>query len=507
MTDLAKYVVSLEAETRKYRKGLDAANKKLTKFNRQQSRSLKNIEARFASFGRSAASSFTFLAGAGLTAALKNTARQAQELDNLSIRLGVNARALQAWQLIAERFNVTQQSLNTGIQRLTRRAAEAAEGVGEARGALRELGINARSFTRIGLDEQIFTLAEAFSKVDNEADQVRLAFKLFDTEGVGFLQFLKEGQGGLRGLRNELDGQLWSDTERAKLAELNKDLIRLEQALKLGVGGALATVAANTAEFFKSLQDGLVTITRRLQALAGNQVAADKLLRDQGLGTRTFGRPTPEPEPITIDRGQGGPAPDTEKRRFNAVAIDQSIARFKAFEEEVETARRKRQAGANFAIEQAIELGSKLSEAAAEAEENFNTLFLQNLVQAAEGGFKGVLQAWGRTLQQMAAKALSSALFRLLGFGNPDGGFLGIGKLLNFGGGGTVPGPIGAPRLAVVHGGEVISQPGGGGTPVNVTQNITVNGASRGEMLVAAKAIEENTRAVVFDELHRVGVV
>ena len=57
--------------------------------------------------------------------------------------------------------------------------------------------------------------------------------------------------------------------------------------------------------------------------------------------------------------------------------------------------------------------------------------------------------------------------------GDGSTGFL--SGLLNFDRGGTVPGPEGAPRLAVVHGGEVVTTPAqrrqGG---VNVTQNISV---------------------------------
>ena len=68
---------------------------------------------------------------------------------------------------------------------------------------------------------------------------------------------------------------------------------------------------------------------------------------------------------------------------------------------------------------------------AEKAKQTFTTLFTDNLVQAADSGFKGVLDSWVRTLQQMAARALASKVFDLLGFGGQGGGFLGIGNLIS----------------------------------------------------------------------------
>jgi len=46
--------------------------------------------------------------------------------------------------------------------------------------------------------------------------------------------------------------------------------------------------------------------------------------------------------------------------------------------------------------------------------------------------------------------------------------------LPSYGGGGMVPGPIGAPQLAIVHGGEVVSQPSRGGRQSSGVLNITM---------------------------------
>ena len=83
------------------------------------------------------------------------------------------------------------------LQRFTRRAAEAAKGTGEAKDALLELGLNARQLIKMPLEEQMQELAGAFEQVETDADKVRLAMKLFDSEGVALVNTLGVGRAAL----------------------------------------------------------------------------------------------------------------------------------------------------------------------------------------------------------------------------------------------------------------------------------------------------------------------
>ena len=68
-----------------------------------------------------------------------------------------------------------------------------------------------------------------------------------------------------------------------------------------------------------------------------------------------------------------------------------------------------------------------------------------------------------------------------------------------FASGGIVPGPIGQPQLAVVHGGENIQTPeqqqsgNGGGIQIG---NITINANSRAEGEAAANGFNDRLRAM-----------
>lgn len=100
--------------------------------------------------------------------------------------------------------------------------------------------------------------------------------------------------------------------------------------------------------------------------------------------------------------------------------------------------------------------------AAGEAFKNFGTEMLTMLAQMIS--------------KTIVLGAVQAALTPLTG-----GASGGLGALFGFQFGGKVPGPEGEPKMAVVHGGETISNPtgkgGGSGDRPNVTMNVNVGGA------------------------------
>lgn len=91
------------------------------------------------------------------------------------------------------------------------------------------------------------------------------------------------------------------------------------------------------------------------------------------------------------------------------------------------------------------------------------------IIQAVIGFFEHLVKKVTGLIGQIADKAgsIGGKILDPLGIGGK------IGGLLGFADGGVVPGPIGAPRLAVVHGGEEIRNPAqraqGGGDTIHLT--------------------------------------
>lgn len=129
--------------------------------------------------------------------------KSADEINKLSDRLGLSTEALSEYQQVTALTGVTFREFTQGIQRQGRRISEAAKGTGAARDALRELGLEASTLNQLELDQQFEILADALNNVTNETDRVRLAQKLWDSEGVKLLQTIKGGATQIRAYREE----------------------------------------------------------------------------------------------------------------------------------------------------------------------------------------------------------------------------------------------------------------------------------------------------------------
>ncbi|MEM8493217.1 MAG: hypothetical protein AAF756_20560 [Pseudomonadota bacterium] len=196
MTDLAKLVVKLEAQTAQYQRQLERAQKQNQTFGEKAKRHFGSAKAAYLGFAGAVAGAFATVA---------NGIERQADLFDLSTRLGATTRGLSQLQYAAQQSGVSVQTLNMGLQRMVRRVAEAANGTGEARGALEELNIEATALNQLRPEEQFRVLADAIMKVENPADRVRLAMKLFDSEGVSLIQTMQGGSAALQAFAEESD--------------------------------------------------------------------------------------------------------------------------------------------------------------------------------------------------------------------------------------------------------------------------------------------------------------
>ena len=162
-------------------------------------------------------------------------AENANELDKFQKtmqKLGVSSEGLGGLQLAASLTGVSVETMNMALQRMTRRVAEAAKGTGEAKNALKELGIDARELVQLPLEVQFQQISLAMEKVGTRADKVRLAMKLFDSEGVALVNTLDLGEKGLKRLAAEsvVLGTSVSGDNLKKVTAMNDELKYLSAA-------------------------------------------------------------------------------------------------------------------------------------------------------------------------------------------------------------------------------------------------------------------------------------
>ena len=195
-------------------------------------------------------------------------------------KLGLGVVELQRLQYAAKLAGIPIRTFDMAFQRFTRRTAEAAAGTGEARGALKFLGIELRNTegrlrpAGILLEE----VAEAMASIEDPALRVRVAFKLFDSEGVSMVNMLLDGSKAIRDAGDEAERLGIITEEDARASEKFTDaLARVQQAamgLRNEIGGELIP---RITEMIGKLTEWLVDLKPEIleqMAQAGRDLAA-----------------------------------------------------------------------------------------------------------------------------------------------------------------------------------------------------------------------------------------
>lgn len=293
----------------------------------QTQKALRGIQA---AFGKLSKVFFNFktaligaVGGAGLGLLINNSLKATDALAKTAGKIGTTTEALSALQYAGQLTGVEVNTMNMALQRFTRRTAEAAVGTGEAKGALRELRLDARELTKLPLDEQMLTLADAFEAAKTRGvNPLKIAFKLFDSEGAALVNTLALGRGGLSDLLGEARrlGVVMSAGAAKGVEDANDALFRM-QSLFSGVVkqtvAALAPAISALADlmtekvlgsfdetnqgvqtFAKSLAenvvDGIIATVKAFQSLTNGLITtANELIKTKDALTAFF---TPDEE-------------------------------------------------------------------------------------------------------------------------------------------------------------------------------------------------------------------
>ena len=201
------------------------------------------------------------VAGAGGFAYMVKSSIEATDaLAKTASKIGTTTEALSALRYAANLSGVETNTLDMAMQRFTRRLSEAVKGTGEAKGALQELGLNARDLARLPLDERMAVLADAFGEVSSETDKLRLAFKLFDSEGVALVNMLNNGSDGLQAMFDDAEALgLIMRSNAAKGVEAASDSLYRMGRVAIGVRDSFV---AGIAPAIKLVSDQLVIMAQ-----------------------------------------------------------------------------------------------------------------------------------------------------------------------------------------------------------------------------------------------------
>jgi hypothetical protein len=187
---------------------------------------------------------------AGFGALISSSLRAGDSLAKTASKIGVTTEALSGLRYAAELTGVSSETMDMALQRFTRRASEAALGTGEAVNALKELNLDAESLVKLPLDQQMGMVADAMASVGTQSDRVRLAMKLFDSEGVALVNTLAGGSVALETMAEEAEelGITLDSVDAKAIEDANDAFTRAKTAI-------MGLVQAMTVELAPIIED------------------------------------------------------------------------------------------------------------------------------------------------------------------------------------------------------------------------------------------------------------
>ncbi len=197
MTDLAKLVVRLEAQSAQLLSVLEKANKKIDRFASATSKTLSKW----------AGGLLGFFSGRALFNFSKQVLQTQGELVGMAERAGTTVDRLSGLGFAAEQSASSLEGLQKGLGNLADRAADASEKGGAAGEAFAKLGVNVEKSdgSLKNSADLLLEIADQFAQYEDGAAKSALATDLFGKQGKELIPLLNRGAAGIEELRKKAD--------------------------------------------------------------------------------------------------------------------------------------------------------------------------------------------------------------------------------------------------------------------------------------------------------------
>ena len=223
-------LAKLGVDTKAFQKGLSKAQKRAGSFGKKLKKSFGGVKG-----------ALLGIAGIGaFGTSIKASLELADSLKKTADRLGLTTDELQNFTNAAKLSGIETTTASLGLQRYVRRLAEAQAGTGELKGILEEYNIEVKNTDGTNKDAMVVLgeLADIMKGNTSQADNLRIAFKAFDSEGADLVRILDEGADGFEELAkkgNQMFG-VFSQTNVEALSQAKTSLESLGRSATIVSG-------------------------------------------------------------------------------------------------------------------------------------------------------------------------------------------------------------------------------------------------------------------------------
>jgi hypothetical protein len=510
------------------------------------------LKSSFDNLGKSLGGLKGLIAGVFTFRFINDVAQSADRVQKLGIQFKISTEILSQFRHVANDTGVDLEDIAKSMRFLAKNSIEASENVGSARDAFNTLGIDARKFKELSIDDQFVVMAEALQGIENPSKRVEVAMAVMGKSGAEMIQVMEGGGEAVRAMQQRADelGYTLSQTAANDIAAMNDSFGAMGTAIKGVVQDLLALFAPAIKVVADALTDVFLGAINFVKDAFKEFVAF--LINSWGyaLGILAEGKQLLANLPGNLGDSYAREAAELRNQADVLKAVtgetDKATESQKKNNKELESAADllKKVQGTLPGKAKGLDNVAKASKKATQkVKSDFDSLE-QTVLRSADnvqdrwadalfgigGGFETLGDTAVNELRRIGAEMLKSVINKSFGFNQPTplpwlagggggGGGIGGGGLFSsiagglgdflskipfFGEGGNfmggqpmVVGDRGAEMIVPKSGGTVIPNHAMGGRPVNVQVNIStpdINGFRRSQGQIAAQLAESVRR-------------
>ena len=283
-TELERLELILAATTEELRREFRRAEQQSGRTTRRLEQDMRRLDTAVMTAGRGLRN---LLAGAGIAIGVQASSRQlsnlttrvlstAAAIQQMSDVIGITAEELQVYRAIAADVEISTGSLDTALQRFSRRVGEAARGTGVLKDILEDNDIALRNAdgTMRSINDILRDYADVVRDAGNDQEQLSLAVAAFDTEAARMVNVIDRGADALDEMAAE--ARETADVIRNDLIrrgdELNTQLGRLRVSMGNAFDAAVLEELSGGLESIEGDFDQITEAARRMGTIVGGVI-------------------------------------------------------------------------------------------------------------------------------------------------------------------------------------------------------------------------------------------
>lgn len=182
------------------------------------------------------------------------------EVDKMSKRTGISTTALSELAHAADISGTTLNDVEKGVKKMSKSLVDADLGLETYTRSFDRLGLSVVELMKMKPEDQFMVIGEALAGLESDTLRAATAQEIFGRAGMNLIPMFKEGEDGIRFLREEAHrlGIVFDEEMAASAAKLKDEQTRLKQSFQ-GVGITLATTLAPAISAVVEKITGMVT--------------------------------------------------------------------------------------------------------------------------------------------------------------------------------------------------------------------------------------------------------